>query len=521
MIIIKRLAKTVIAVTAFSCAERGLGFLYRIFLSRAIGAEGLGLYQIALSVVGVLMTVSASGIPITVSRLMIKERAANKKLGELSTVSAGVTLTAAVCLPIVLILFAFRNDLVFLFADERSVTVFLIILPGVFLTSVYAVIRGFFWGRKYFYSYSVIELLEEIVMIVVGVFLVCESVGTYQKTTAAAVAVLVSYIFSFLTASITFFVRGGRLKNPLPELKPLFISSAPITLMRTATSLSGFLIAVILPAALITGGVPKNQAIAEFGVISGMTMPLLFMPSTIIGSISLVLVPELAENFYKKQNFSLQSNVEKALLYSAGIAIFIIPVFCGCGKFIGSFVYGNELAGEYLTFAAPIMLPMSVTMISNSLLNSMGMERKTLLYFGIGSAFLILCVWLLPPYIGNYSLILGYFLNYCVTAVLNIGLLQKICCSRLLFKSKLVIGLCCLPPAVCLCFFTFALFSKLTLGIFAFVLSGGLTAACLYLTLLALGFFSNEKSGLKLKTKRRNTQKITAKNTLTSELKKS
>lgn len=486
-----------IVVTVFSCAERGLGFLYRIFLSRTIGAEGLGLYQIALSVIGLLMTVSASGIPITVSRLMIKERAANKKFGEFSTVSAGITLTVAICLPIVLIFFVLKNKLGFLFADERSVTVFLIILPGVLLTSVYAVIRGFFWGRKYFYDYSIIELAEEAVMIVVGVFLVCKSAGTYQKTTAAAVAVLISYIFSFLAAAITFFVRGGRLKNPLPELKPLFISSAPITLMRTATSLTGFLIAVILPAALIAGGIQKNEAISGFGVISGMTMPLLFMPSTIIGSISLVLVPELAENFYKKQNFTLQNNVEKALSYSAVIAVFIIPVFCGCGKYIGEFVYNNELSGTYLTFAAPIMLPMSVTMISNSLLNSMGMERKTLLYFGIGSILLILSVWLLPPFLGNYSLIIGYFLSYCVTAILNVILLQKICCSKLEFKNKLKAAIPCCFFATLLCIFTFSILKKFVTEFFAFVLSGGLTTGCLYFTLSALGFFKNKSRKIK------------------------
>lgn len=55
-------------VTALSVAERGLGFLYRIVLSRLIGAEGLGLYQVALSLFSVFLTLGTGGIPVTVSR---------------------------------------------------------------------------------------------------------------------------------------------------------------------------------------------------------------------------------------------------------------------------------------------------------------------------------------------------------------------------------------------------------------------------------------------------------------------
>ena len=46
----KNIYRTAAVVTGLSIAERALGFLYRIVLSRLIGAEGLGLYQVALSV---------------------------------------------------------------------------------------------------------------------------------------------------------------------------------------------------------------------------------------------------------------------------------------------------------------------------------------------------------------------------------------------------------------------------------------------------------------------------------------
>ena len=77
-------------VTIFSVVERLIGFIYRIFLSRTLGAEGIGIYQISLSVIGLLMTITASGIPITVSRMMIKYQASKRNNLENSTVISGI-----------------------------------------------------------------------------------------------------------------------------------------------------------------------------------------------------------------------------------------------------------------------------------------------------------------------------------------------------------------------------------------------------------------------------------------------
>ena len=150
--IIKRIAKTVTIVTIASCFERAIGFAYRVFLSRKVGSEGLGLYQIALSVIGLLITISASGIPITVSRLMVKERTALRFDEQNKTVTAGIVTSIAVSTALCLVFFLFKNLVGLVFADSRSAMLFYIILPGVILTSVYAVIRGFFWGKKSFYT---------------------------------------------------------------------------------------------------------------------------------------------------------------------------------------------------------------------------------------------------------------------------------------------------------------------------------------------------------------------------------
>lgn len=452
--------------------------MYRIFLSRNIGSEGLGLYQIALSVIGVIITLSASGIPITVSRLMVKERTAKRYGEENKTVSAGIFTALAVSGVICACLFIFQDFFSTLFADKRTYTLFLIMLPGVVLTSVYAVIRGFLWGTKSFFTYSAIELLEEIVMIAVGVFTIINVNSVMEKSICASVAVLISYVFSFAFASIVFIIKGGKIKNPISQLKPMLSSSAPITVMRASSSLTSSLIALILPAVLVKGGMDVSQAISEYGIISGMTLPLFFIPSTIIGSISLVLTPELAESYYKKNTVKLQEEVEKSTLSAIIIAVLIMPLFIGMGEFLGEFIYDNTLSGIYLRAATPAMLPMSICMITGSLLNSIGMEKRTLLHHLAGSMLLILCVTFLPQKIGNYALIIGYFSNFTITAVLNVLLLKKICCKQLRFIKK---TFTCVPIVLflsLLTYFSFELLSKFVSELLSALICTIVTLAC-------------------------------------------
>ncbi|MBQ7408707.1 MAG: oligosaccharide flippase family protein [Clostridia bacterium] len=470
-----------------SCLERALGFGYRVFLSRNVGSEGLGLYQIALSVIGVLITLSASGVPITVSRLMIKERAANRVKAENQTVTAGIITALATCLPICIFFFVCKNSLNYVFADSRCNILFLIILPGVVLTSVYAVIRGFFWGTKSFYTYSLIELAEEAIMIICGVFLVLKGKSLMEKAVYACVAVLLSYVFSFVVSSVVFVAKGGRISNPSDQLKPLLSASVPITFMKTSNSLTSSLIALIFPAMLIAGGVDSQTAISQFGVISGMTIPLLFIPSTLIGSVSLVLSPEISENYYKKNARLITDTVEKALLYALAICMLIVPTFSGTGEYIGVLIYDNPLSGIYLRDSALIMIPMSISMITTSLLNSMGFEKRTLIYYLLGAATLLACIIFLPKYVGNYALIFGYLISFTVSAFLNVKLLAKTCNKKLSFYKKFAI---CSPILIGACFFNYFLFGILKRFILNFFAMAFACAVTVALTVFLLCVFS-------------------------------
>jgi stage V sporulation protein B len=494
---LKGFFKTVAIVTVFSVAEKFLGFLYRIYLSRTIGSEGIGLYQVALSVFALLLTITASGTPITVSRLMTKYRAEGNEKRVAKVVTAGITFTLSLALPITLVFLVFGGRFSFIFADERCLKVFLIVIPGLVFTSVYSVLRGVFWGNKDFLPYSVTELLEESCMIIVGIFLIERSTGVESGAARAGLAVLISYIFSFSLATAVFFLRKNKLKNPASEFKPLLASALPITAMRTANSFAVSLVSIILPARLIAAGYTSAQAMSSFGAAVGQAIPLLFVPTTLIGSFTLVLVPEISENFYKKRHYFLKRDVEKALKFTTLLSAISIPVFLVCGEEIGILVFSGHECGKYLSSSAYLVLFMSLSSITTSILNSMGLEHKTLVFYIISGIFMLLSIYFLPKFIGIYALLIGFSFIYGLTSILNLILLNKHCQQKPKYLKFLITSvLLAIPTSI-----FGAMLEKLFLPVlgtfFTFIVCSVLMV--LFNLLLYLGFNLVDFKSFKLK----------------------
>lgn len=467
------LYRTAAVVTVFSAIEHGLGFLYRIILSRVLGSEGLGIYQVALTVFAVFLTLSSSGLPITLSRIMTAHRTQGNERGTHAATTAAILLTLVVSVPIVLVLFFIRPLFSDIFSDPRCANLFYILILALPFTSVYSIIRGNFWGNKRFLTYSLVELLEEIVMIAIGVFLLVVMQTSTPNVNLAAVAVIVSYFASFAIAAVCFLKKGGTLCSPKGELIPLLRSSLPVTVMRTSSSLVNSLVSVLFPLRLQTAGASSAKALSEYGVVYGMVVPIIMIPSSLIGSIALVLVPEFSECFYKKQKEKLSALVEKAINATLLIAGLLIPFYIVCGKDIGIMLYGNADSGQLIARSALILLPMSITMISTSLLNSMNCEKQTLLFFLLGASAMLISVWVLPQFLSGSALIVGMAADYSISAFCSLWLLRKKTGplrSGVFFKKLL---LCALPIVLLgiairqLLFLYFSFFPALVLSVFS------------------------------------------------------
>ena len=482
----RRFFRAVAVVTVFSVCEKFLGFLYRIYLSRAIGAEGVGTYQVALSVFGFLFTLIASGTPITLSRLMTKYRAENKSERVAKAITAAVAYTLLTAVPVCVICYALGDNLSFLFADKRSLKVFFIILPGLIFTSVYSVLRGVFWGNKDFLPYSVIELLEEICMIIVGITVITFMHDKSNGALGAGVAVICSYVLSFILATAVFFARKNRLANPKSEFKPIISASVPITAMRTVNSLAISLVSVILPQRLLAAGFSESQAMSLFGAAAGQAVPLLFIPTTLIGSFTLVLIPEISENYYRKQNSALKNDVEKAIKFTSVLTCFFVPVFFVCGKHIGIIVFDSADCGEFLTASAFLMLFMGLSNITTSILNSMGYEVHTLLFCVAGGVFMFASIWFLPEFIGIYALLVGFSFVYVITTALNLILLRLKCPEKPKTIKYLVSTAAITLPTVLLGAMAETLLTNVLGIFFTFIVCTVIT--CVFYGMLAFGF---------------------------------
>ncbi len=420
-------------VTALSVAERSLGFLYRILLSRFIGAEGLGLYQVALSLFGLFLTIGTGGLPITVSRMISKSKAENNPLAERRAVSAGVVGSILLTLPVCLLFWAVGDKMHFLFSDARAFSVFRVLLLGLVFTSVYAVFRGYFWGNKNFLTPSLLEIGEEIVMVLAGILLLRNVRFAHVGAVKAAWAVIISYGFSFTASLLCFLFHGGKFTHPKKTLKPLLKSTAPITAVRAGGSLVNSAVAVLLPLMLVKAGYSTQQSIRIFGVLSGMVIPVLFIPSTLIGSIALVLVPELAEDYYKGNTQRLKNNLSRGFRFSFYLSCALTPILFVLGNDLGRLAFSNAQAGQMISVGSFLLLPMSLSMITTSMLNSLGFEKQTFIYYFIGAAGFLLCVLFLPNVCGGYAYLWGLGISFVISGACNVALLVK---KGLLFQKQ-------------------------------------------------------------------------------------
>ena len=124
--------------------SRILGFFYRIFLSRTIGAEGLGIYQMIFPIHGIAFALCAGPIQTSISRLT----AASPEKGK-AIFRTGLTISLAIAMTL---LFGVRFSKEFLAShillESRCEPLLPIMALSIPFSAIHACICGYYYGCK-------------------------------------------------------------------------------------------------------------------------------------------------------------------------------------------------------------------------------------------------------------------------------------------------------------------------------------------------------------------------------------
>jgi len=418
--------KSVLVITAFAVLTRFIGFVFRIFISRLLGAEMLGIYQMALSIFMILLTIISSGLPLVISREVAKYSNDSPHIRSLTIAGLIIGITVSAILSAVVLLGHKLFGLIF--TDRRCLTILFTLLPALVASSIYCVLRAIWWGEKKFFLLGLTELIEQVARVIIFVPLLGVAFYFADMAHLAAWSFTGACIISAIVVVIIFIRCHHWHSSKIPTkplIKPLIKAATPITGVRLFSSLTIPVITILLPLRLVAAGWVNTTAIAHLGIISGMTLPLLTIPSTVISSLATALVPELSNMIKEKQWSSVRRQISTVLRFTIFVCFSFIPVYIALGSPIGNFLYANSASGIYLARSAWVMLPMSLSQITNTTLNAMNLEKLTIRNYAIGTVLMLLVIWFLPAVIGADAVLLGMGISMTVSTFLNIIAIRK------------------------------------------------------------------------------------------------
>lgn len=484
---IKSILKTVSMITIFSVITRIFGFIFRIFLSRKLGAEGLGIYQIASSIMGIFMTLVASGIPLVTAKMYASYNHTKEYDKKNICVTSATVIALTISIISTLIIILFQNVFNKFIGNAIVVELMIIMCPAIIFSSVYAVFRGALWGKKSFFWISFTEFVEQIVRLILTFIMLYSIHDVFTASKVTAKAFSITCFISAALVAIIYFIDGGKLKFKKGQYLSLIKSSSPITGVRIASSLIQPLAGTIIPTLLMSIGYSSSQAIGEYGILMGMTFPLLFVPLSVVGSLNIVLVPKISTLKVCNKYDEIASNIENSINASLFLSMILIPLFLSCGDLIGIVLFDNLQAGIYLQLSAVCVLPIVLSNITSSILNALSLETKSFINYLIGSIILFVCIFALTPIIKINSVIVAFYLSMGVTSLLNFRTIKKevpLLSHKILlnlFKYALII----LPTSLIGHFVSNILYHFIP-AFFAGVVGGGLS---IILTLILLQLF--------------------------------
>ena len=384
----------ILTVTGF--VSRFIGFFYRIFLSRLFGAEGMGIYQLISPVLALSFSLTVAGMQTAISKYVASETTSKDYRSSAMHLFTGFVLSMTVSFLCTLGIYSYADEIALHFLlEERTAPLLRIIAISIPMATVHSCINGYFYGIRKTTIPALCQLSEQIIRAgsVYAIYYFCLQRNMTPTISFAVIGLVIGESASMIVSLIAVQIHFARAvpANYGPLLKTSLLSYAevtrqlltlavPLSLNRVIINFLQSLEAIFIPNRLMHYGYDNAAALSLYGVLTGMSLPLILFPSAITNSICVLLLPIVSEADAASNTATIKKAVHKSIRYGFLLGIVFTLFFLFSGKFLGNLLYQSPLSGSFiitLSFLCPLMYIASTL---NSILNGLGQTGLTFIY---------------------------------------------------------------------------------------------------------------------------------------------
>lgn len=437
----KSIVKGAMILTAANLITRVMGFFYRIYMSDAIGSEGIGLYQLVMPIYLLSWSITSSGFSTAVSRLTASCNAKKRYADTSRIIAVSVFMCLAVSIAVALAMF-FGADFAaeHIIKDSRTAISLKILAFAIPFMAVGSCVRGYFLGDQRQAVPAVSQILEQSVRIASILVLapLLAAKGLEYACAAAVIGVLLGEAFSCIFTVISYGClrqspqRGVPCDTAALGCALMVLSMAvPLAATRISSSLLAAYENILIPQKLQLSGQSTEAAMSIYGNIQGMVLPLIQLPSALLFALATAMMPTVAESAAVGNKKRISAATAKVLKFTAVIGIGTAGLFAVFPSEITNAVYGRSDLGQLLLKLVPVCPVLYVNIVMGGILNGLGEHIFIFRNNIISSVINILFIYFLMPSLGIDAYIAGLFVSLAFSSVSAVVKAKKLTGIRL------------------------------------------------------------------------------------------
>ena len=414
-----------------------IGSLNWIILSRVLGGEGIGLYQMAFPIYLLALSLSSAGIPVAISIITAEKIALQDYRGanRVFTVSLGLLTVSGFVLSILVYFGAGWLIEEGIIRDGRAYPAILALAPAIFLVTLLSSFRGYLQGWQMMTPTAVSQIVEQLFR--VGTMLIFAALLLPQGIEYAAGGASLGAGFGAAAGLAVLIYYYFRLQRKLPKadqrqaitaesstslIRRMLYLALPVSLSSLMLPLVSNLDLFIVPLRLEEAGYTVEQATEHFGYLTGMAVPLVNLATLITAALSTALVPAMATAGSSGNEQLARQKIGSAIRLTnlvtipaaVGLAILATPVAAA--------VYHAPQAGAVVQVVAAGVYMLGIHQVTTGILQGMGHTALPLINMGIAAVVKVILNWQLVALPSFGILGAGWATNadFGVAALLNL-----------------------------------------------------------------------------------------------------